>query len=476
MARKSIISVGMELPGVDDVKKVGLNSKTSLLDYDVAIIDPSIFEFYGNCQDYQGKPCLNDTDSFHLKEHLEHWRKEILEALGAGKNIFLFLNQEETVFISTGEEKYSGTGRNRQTTRIVNPISNYYIIPVKITARNSNGSSMNIAEKNGAIDSYWNDLGDASKFRVILEGKFKRPIVKTKTGNKIVGTRLRHVNGGGNLFLMPYINFDDPKYMFEEKNKMYWTEEACALAQKIINNLCSIDEAVRTDGNLTTAPDWVSQDKYVLPKEQKMRDELLVIEGNLERLQRQKEQCQQNIIDESVLKRLVYETGKPLEIAVRSALELIGFTASHYEDSNSEFDVIFESKEGRFLGEIEGKDSKAINLDKIRQLKTNIDEDFGREDVSEPAKGVLIGNACRLTDPDERGDFFTDKCVTTAQRSEIALIRTDHLFEVAKYLSNKSDKRYAVACRKAILSAVGQVEFPDLPRTDLQKVRKVKTK
>ena len=476
MVKKNIISVGMKLP-VTGIKKVNLRSKTSLLDYDIAIIDPSISEFYDNHKDYNGKPCLNDTNSFHLKENLEHWRKEILEAVMAGKNIFLYLNREETVFIATGKKRHSGIGRNRQTTRFVEPISNYYIVPADITVRNANGSLMNIIEKNGELALYWNDLGDASKFRVLLDGDIKNPIIKTKTGNKIAGVRLRSRDSEGNLFLMPYIDFDDPKYEFEAENEMFWTEEACTLAQKIINHLHSISKAVKIADDFTTTPDWVFQNKYILPKEQKTRDKLIVIEGELERLQKQKEQYQQNIISESVLKKLMYEKGKPLEAVVRLALELIGFTASHYEDSVSEFDVIFESEQGRFLGEIEGKDRKAINIDKLRQLRMNIEEDCDREDVSEPAKGILIGNAYRLTDPNERNDFFTERCVTAAQRREIALIRTDHLFEVAKYLSDKSDKRYADACRKAILNAAGQVEFPNLPDPSLQtKYKETNTK
>src|SRR6056297_2355680 len=84
MAKKSIASVGIEIPGAD-INRISLRSKTSLLDYDVIIVDPHIYDFYGyNYDNYQGKPCLDDTNSFRLKDHLEHWRREILEAVKAG--------------------------------------------------------------------------------------------------------------------------------------------------------------------------------------------------------------------------------------------------------------------------------------------------------------------------------------------------------------------------------------------------------
>lgn len=80
----------------------------------------------------------------------------------------------------------------------------------------------------------------------------------------------------------------------------------------------------------------------------------------------------------------------------------MGFRAEPFKDSNSEFDVVFESDEGRLIGEAEGKDSKAINVDKLRQLAMNIHEDLQREEVTKSAKGVLFGNGFRLSPLNER--------------------------------------------------------------------------
>lgn len=115
------------------------------------------------------------------------------------------------------------------------------------------------------------------------------------------------------------------------------------------------------------------------------------------------------------------------------------------------------------IGEAEGKDNKAINITKLRQLEMNIHEDFERDDVTDMAKGALIGNAYRLVEPDERGDYFTEKCLTAANRSGTALIRTVDLFNVAKYLSGKSDKAYSKKCRKVIIETAGIVTFPEIP-------------
>ena len=143
---------------------------------------------------------------------------------------------------------------------------------------------------------------------------------------------------------------------------------------------------------------------------------------------------------------------------------MLGFQASPYKDATSEFDVVFESSEGRLLGEAEGKDSKAVNVDKLRQLAMNIHEDLQREEVSAPAKGVLFGNGYRLSLPKDRTVEFTEKCIAAAQSSSTALVTTSDLFSAVQYLSAKQDNDYAKRCREAILAGSGLTKLPAPPK------------
>lgn len=146
------------------------------------------------------------------------------------------------------------------------------------------------------------------------------------------------------------------------------------------------------------------------------------------------------------------------------AMRLFGFDARSFSGGDSEFDGIFVAPEGRCLGEVEGRDNKSINIDKFSQLERNLQEDFARDEVNEYAKGLLFGNAIRLKQPAERGDFFTTKCVSAANRASAALIRTPDLFAPAKYLKEHDDAEYARACREVIFSTVGTVvAFPPPP-------------
>jgi hypothetical protein len=53
-------------------------------------------------------------------------------------------------------------------------------------------------------------------------------------------------------------------------------------------------------------------------------------------------------------------------------------------------------------------------------------------------------------EPHERGQPFTDKCLTAAKRLGVALVRTTDLFEPARYLRDHPDAEYAMQCREAI--------------------------
>jgi hypothetical protein len=165
---------------------------------------------------------------------------------------------------------------------------------------------------------------------------------------------------------------------------------------------------------------------------------------------------------------LLFEQGRPLEAVILEALRLLGFDAQPFADGESEFDSVFISPEGRCLGEAEGKDNKPINIDKFSQLERNLQEDFAREDVMDYAKGALFGNAFRLSPLQERGEAFTDKCISAAKRVKAALVRTPDLFAPAKYLKeNPSDAEYAKQCREAIFISDGDVVvFPLVPTAE----------
>jgi hypothetical protein len=219
----------------------------------------------------------------------------------------------------------------------------------------------------------------------------------------------------------------------------------------------------RRDANVKTQPpEWLSSDAYRLAGEEKIETEIQKLSNSIENLQSEHQRKTVELDRYLEPKGLLYEKGAPLEGAVIAALQELGFDASPYRTAENEFDVVFQADNIRYLGEIEGRDDKAIHVDKISQLERNIQEDFERDDVSEHAIGVLFGNAFRLIEVEKRDAFFTEKVEKAALRSGIRLVNTADLFRAIQKLRSTNSSKFAERCRNALRDQKGKiVEFPD---------------
>jgi hypothetical protein len=465
MTAKKILTVGLQLATVQSTY-AGFRSKTSLLDWDIVLFRPDIGDLAYSSDKYQGKPCLTDTDSFALKECCEHWRREIKQAVDTGKTVLIFLAPYVDVYVATGEKQYAGTGRNARVSRVVDTYSNYHSIPASLDPVQANGNSMKLVA-NGAeiLAPYWDQFAEDSRYEVILTSAKVPACVVTKNGDKPVGAMYRISPSGGTLLLLPDLEFS-PERFFEDKNgKRFFSAAAEEFAAQMVGAVVAVDRALRAGGEITPEPIWAADTKFLLPTEAGLRAQLLEAEAQAVQAQKRKESVAETLKAAGSFRALLYEKGKPLERAIIESLRVFGFTANPYKDSGSEFDSIFESAEGRLLGEAEGKDNKAVNIDKLRQLNTNLHEDLQRDEVTTIAKGVLFGNGFRLAPLSERPDPFTEKCQSVGASTGTALIFTPDVLPPVQYLLGTSDEAYAQACRLAIINTVGRVAFPPVPST-----------
>ena len=470
---RNALTVGCEIPGGLG-EYVEFNSRTSLLDADFVLFCPNLGYYGYSSQDYQGKPLLSDTFSFQLQEAITHWRRELSDFLNAGKTVFVIMSDREEVYVSTGEKKYSGSGRNRITTNIVCPLSNYDLLPFPASVVESKGTSMRLHPREDLLREYWQQFGDESEYRVHVEqSDLFRPLVVTRHGGRIVGSILRTKSGGA-LVALPWINFDREEFISEKDEKeddededeeYAWTPKGIGWGKKYLRTLESLDKAIRSQSETTPVPQWARDDKFRTNREIALSEELAQIQSKISELEKKREKVKEKLVEAGFLKGLLFEQGHPLENAILETMRLMDFVANTYRDSDSEFDAVLECPEGRCIGEVEGRDSKPIGIDKMRQLEVNINEDFSRGEVSEYAKGILFGNAYRLSPPSDRpAEHFTAKCIKAAERNRTALIRTGDLFEVVKVLVDEPDEKFAALCRNAILNTFGEVvRFPARP-------------
>lgn len=461
---KKILAVEVPL-NTDDVQFENFDSKISLLDWDVVLFRPTLSSFINYRDTYLGKPSLSEAVSFRAREASEHWRREIKNAFDSGKTIIVFLPELQEVYVDTGRRTHSGTGRSRITTNHVEPYSNYQSIPVEMKVVSTRGKSMklnNLGE--GFLASYWSDFSSHSEYDVLLPEIEKFACVVTKTGDQPVGAIYRSKSSSGSLVLLPNLEFEADAFFDEDdEGELYWNDASGQFASRLLKAVVALDKGLQSASDITPEPTWAVNEQYLLEGERALQTELLEAERQVEDAQKKKEGVQEAIRTLSQSRSLLYEKGKPLEIAILNALTALGFSAAHYKADGSEFDVVFECDEGRLLGEAEGKDAKAINVTKLRQLAMNIHEDLARDEVSEPAKGVLFGNGYRLSSPEEREVQFTDKCLNAARASSAALVPTTELFKAIRYLSYRDDEEYARSCRACILNGIGLVVLPEPP-------------
>lgn len=470
---KKILTVGFSLSSGANYSP--FEAKISLLDWDIILFLPNIADMiYRDYSDseYQGKLCLSNEKSFRLREACAHWRREIAQAFEAGKLVLVFLSEPKEVFVATGTTSTSGTGRNQKVTRHVEPLSNYAAFPISTGWTATQGSSMSLVPGAGDfLISYWKRFESESKYNVVWNDDAKGICITTRHGQKPVGMIFRSKSSPGAIVLLPELDFERTAFFEVDDNRdTVWTAAGQQFSASLISEAVSLSKAILSGSERTPEPDWAISDTFALVAELELRNKLLIAETELERVQSNKDDILTQLADAGQLRRLLYEKGKGLESAVLSALSILGFEASQYRDGVSEFDAIFASPEGRLLGEAEGKDNKAVNIDKLRQLSMNIYEDLQRDEVTAPAKGILFGNGYRLSEPKSRGPQFTDKCIAAATAMSIGLVRTDQLYEAAKHLSDNADEAYACACRMKMLNDVGLIDLPAPPAGDRTQV------
>ena len=475
----TIFTIGCEIPGGFG-EYIEFNSKTSLLDADFVLFSPTLglSRWSDYTEFYKGKPRLSDYSSFRLQEMITHWRNELRDFLNTGKSVFMIMSDHEEVYVRTGKKEYSGSGRNRTTTNIVLPLSNYNLLPFSASVVESKGTSMRLHPHGDLLRQYWQQFGDESKYRVHIDkSDALGPLVVTRHGGRLVGAIFRS-KGGGALVALPWMNLYREEFISdadgeeedEDENEDYeekwtWTPKAIGWGKKYLKTLESLDKAIRSQRETTPVPQWARDDKFRTNRETALSEELTQIQTKISDLEKKREKVREKLEDAGFLKNLLFEQGHALENAILEAMRLMGFVANTYRDSDSEFDAVLECPEGRCIGEVEGRDNKPISIEKMRQLFLNIHEDLSREEVSDPAKGILFGNAHRLSPPSDRpAEHFTAKCMSAAKGNGTALIRTCDLFEVAKALVDEPDEEFATLCRKAIFNTVGEeVKFPARP-------------
>ncbi len=463
---KQIFTIGYTIPTFDK-SHIDFYDEQSLMDADILLVSLDSLEPRGNWVSFTTSDggCYNVETSRVYKQKITHLKKEVEDFLNAGKTVFMLLTKKEEISLAHGvstEKK----GQNMYSTGIH---SNYDILPIGIGTLTSASGKYIEFSGNPLLSDFYEKFKKNLEYQLYIENPNGAKVIFTgKDKTKILGAIFKVKSG--HLVVLPYIKYEEKKFTEYKgkgkEKKEYWTKEAIQFGKSLVKAFADIDKALHKGGDKTPPPDWTSAADFQLAQEQILMKETKKKSKEIDELILQKNELLAKIDQEVRLKDLLFEKGKILESAINLALEILGYKAENYNDGNLELDHVITSPESdRFIGEAEGKDTSAINIDKFRQLAVNIQEDLQRDEVENSAIGILFGNGFRLTKPSERVEQFTTKCINTAKSSNCALVRTTDLFRIAKYVKESKDETFAKSCRETIKNSVGKiVEFPTLPK------------
>jgi hypothetical protein len=463
---KKIFSIGYEIPGNSD-KYIDFSSEQSLMDADILLISPDSFEPNGDWVNFTSSDsgCYNIEPSKIYKQRIHQLKKELSDHLNSGRNVFLFLSKEEKYSLASGVTLDKKVNRYSTET-----YSNYDFLPIDM-GRLTSASGKHIEFSGNLIfRPFYNNFKTNLEYQLYIESSGATQTIFTgKDKTKILGAVYK--KGAGNLITLPCLEYDRKKFIIPKKDrkgeeKEYWSKEAFEFGHKLVDCLIQMDSDLRKSSDKTPVPSWALGNALTGIKEKGILESIAEKEKNIFEIKGNIDKLNIELAQEQILKDLLFEQGKPLENAVIKALKILGYSATNYDDGELELDQVIVSPEGnRYIGECEGKNEKAIDIEKLRQLIESMNADFAKEEVQEKAFGILFGNPQRLISPEQRTQDFTQKCKTGASREKIALVKTIDLFYIAKYLNETNNEDFKQKCREVIHAGLGKiVVFPDIPK------------
>lgn len=424
----NIVCIGWYFSYARELKYFSLSEEKniSLSDYNVVFLAP----------DWSKEELKNDN---RIIEKSAIWKDKLSHFLDRGGSLIIKLNNFSTHSI----EQLTSYGSDTISFSNCDLLS-----PLKGLSFNSLVGNKILLKEPIASDFYikYKDIMD---YKVILSSiKEGNPIFIDNSQEHILGLHTNYGKNNGSILYIPNLEVLNP-----------------SIENTLIKDLLELNDRLRY-GIKTIKPDWIRTDKLKLNCAESLKEKLNLNTIEIEKLKEQNLSIREKIEDIEELHNLLFETGKPLEKSVRKALKILGYEAEGYDNGKLELDQIIVSPEGyKYIGECEGKNDKPIALNKFRQLLDSLKNYMYSEDEVKEVYGILIGNPCRLTNPEERGnEEFTPHCIDGARREKIGLLTTESLFYVARYIQENNDMEFAKKCRDAIFEQLGGViVFPDIP-------------
>ncbi|NOT52819.1 MAG: hypothetical protein HOP10_16300 [Chitinophagaceae bacterium] len=424
----NIVTLNYTLTG-DNVVNTTIDGGETLLDADIVIANPIEFSNVWT-HHLLNRNSLPNSTAERIRSIFLSRKNELWTLLENGKVLIVLLTPAKAARADT--TTYSG---NEYITNYdFLPSAKEFLLQSLTPGKSSIANSILLTNQKHLFSQYFKAFKTELEYSAYLDfdGPENSDYFLVNRSNRPVGFSLSA--GNGQIIFLPPAKTNDFK--------------------KLIGVLSSCCSKYLAEHEETPPPNWVSD--FQLHGESEYEKQLQEINDKIDQLLSEQKKVEESKHNLTKFKGLLYGQGFELENLVMEFFRMIGFTADNRKQDDLEHDIVFESKEGKGIAEIEGKDNDSIHIGKLDQLNRAVDEDF--ELTSSYPQGILIGNHYRLHKPETRKDPFTEKVLIVAKKKNFGLLTTMEMYSaIEKFLKNPSDEKFLLDCRQKILNTHGEI-------------------
>ena len=431
---KQIIGMGIKhFPFKDEqVNFYSSSDNVSLIDGDMILFSPKFFNYPRYDQKtFDGKQLLTKDQSALFQDEFQYWQIEMEIAIKKKKTIFIFCEQPKRFYFHSGSHLYPDFFIGSLLLLDLQCLKRYRLI---------SGKEIKYYNTNTILKPLWEDFQKYFWHKIAFQKKYFSEDVyfvpknfNPKNEESEVFGGIIHTPSGGFVVVLPAINFKHSDFIKnhqcskDDLQNVYDKKKLLDFSNQLIQHIIQIDSTLKSYYTLTPTPSWFNYNKFQINTASKIEKDIKNLQVKIQKLDQNKIHLKNLLEREKVPYRLLFEKDRLLKEAVTICLKLIGFNTTSHHDKQLQFDMMCKSKEGMFLGEVESKKNKAIDIDKIDELIKKLEEYIRNTKSKTPLKGVLFGNGHRLEEPTKRPNQFTNECIQAAKQ-KILLLSTQQIY------------------------------------------------
>lgn len=421
----------------------------SVFDYDVVIWDPAAsFDTYRYSyqETYQGLPSLSDDLSVAMQAAVQRRRNEFADFLNSGHTLIVIACPPQRCYVATGTRDYSGTGRNRVTTRHVQPFDLLAALPVAdpkfLVAR---GERIEVVG-DGPLAALLRRHKDVLRYETVMKEPPGTSVARVAGTDRVVAS-IERSKAGGYLILLPNFELEAEEDSDEDEGEddEGWIAEAPVIQEEL---LAAIEQL--TGGAAATRPAWANT--YATAEQRRLRSDVVVQQREVEAARQRLADLKQAAEEAELRDQLFLGSGRALELQVRAVLELLGGEVTEPEPGRDDWRVRFP--EGSAVVEVKGV-SKSAAEKHAAQLEKWVAGAL--EETGAAPKGILIVNTWREAPlVDRTRPDFPEQMLSYCQSRAHCLVSGLQLFVLRAELEANPDA--AGSWRTKLLSTDGVLD------------------